>query len=149
MLVNVSHFTDVQGQIKDQIDGLVRQMQEDVRNYSSLTPEVALRNKTIRELRDLFDDEYADSGVTWEAIQPALAAGILPIMVRSVNQKIRGSITVLRAYAPRWPARHCGRRQQPRPGLTLEGLASAIFIAAQRCTTPASDGALVWLQIKL
>lgn len=127
MLVNVSHFTDVQGQIKDQIDGLVRQMQEDVRNYSSLAPEVALRNKTIRELRDLFDDEYADTGVTWEAIQPALAAAILPIMVRSVNQKSGAASLSYAEYAQDGLRVIAVGGNSLARGLTLEGLCISYF----------------------
>ena len=127
MLVNVSHFTDVQGQIKDQIDGLVRQMQEDVRNYSSLAPEVALRNKTIRELRDLFDDEYANTGVKWEAIQPALAAAILPIMVRSVNQKSGAASLSYAEYAQDGLRVIAVGGNSLARGLTLEGLCISYF----------------------
>ena len=127
MLVNVSHFTDVQGQIKDQIDGLVRQMQEDVRNYSSLAPEVAIRNKTIRELRDLFNDEYANTGVKWETIQPALAAAVLPIMVRSVNQKSGAASLSYAEYAQDGLRVIAVGGNSLARGLTLEGLCISYF----------------------
>lgn len=127
MLVNVSHFTDVQGQIKDQIDELIRQMQEDVRNYSSLAPEVALRNKTIRELHDLFDVEYSDAGVTWNEIQPALASAVLPITVRSVNQKSGAASLSYAEYAQDGLRVIAVGGNSLARGLTLEGLCISYF----------------------
>jgi len=127
MLVNVSHFTDVQDQIKEQIDGLVRQMQEDVRNYSGLPPEVALRNRTIRELRDLFDDEYSGAGFTWQDIQRVMATAILPIIVRSVNQKSGAASLSYAEYAQDGLRVIAVGGNSLARGLTLEGLCISYF----------------------
>lgn len=127
MLVNVSHFTDVQIQLKEQIEALVKQMQEDVRNYSALPPEEALRNKTLRELRELFDEEYSDAGCTWESVQGALAAAMLPIVVRSVNQKSGAASLSYSQYAQDGLRVIAVGGNSLARGLTLEGLCISYF----------------------
>ena len=47
MLVNVSRFTAVQDQVAALISSELSRMQQDIRNYSQLAPDTALRNKTL------------------------------------------------------------------------------------------------------
>ncbi|WP_147479331.1 Z1 domain-containing protein [Pseudomonas coronafaciens] len=87
MLVNVSHFTFVQNQIRDILDHEVRLMQSDIRNYASLSTTEALRNNSIRKLYACYNKFYSTLSIPWAKIQAGLAAANLPIQVVAVNQK--------------------------------------------------------------
>lgn len=127
MLINVSHFTDVQGQTRDLVDGLVRQIQEDVRNYAGLELEVALRNRTIKVLYDLFNAEYSNVGVNWIDVQRLLVVAILPIIVRSVNQKSGAASLSYAEYAQDGLRVIAVGGNSLARGLTLEGLCISYF----------------------
>jgi hypothetical protein len=127
MLVNVSHMTLVQDQVREILDLHVRQMQEDIRNYASLPEKEALRNGTLKSLHETYLREYLDAGTSWGEVQATLTAAALPIEVRSVNQK-SGSASL--DYAP---YRQNGLRviavggNSLSRGLTLEGLCVSYF----------------------
>lgn len=87
MLVNVSRFTNVQDQVSQLLDLEIRQIQQDIRNYSRLPLDEALRNRNISLLREVWEREFANAGPEWEAVQLALLGAALPIVVRSVNQR--------------------------------------------------------------
>lgn len=127
MLINVSHFTLIQNQVRDLVFEHLRKMQEDIRNYASLPTDEALKNATLATLHDVFEREYSGSGVSWTQVQSALTAATLPVEVRSVNQK-SGAVSLdyslykqngLRVIA-------VGGNSLAR-GLTLEGLCVSYF----------------------
>ncbi len=128
MLVNVSRFTRVQNELAALINDRLRQMQQDIRNFSQLPPEDALRNGSIRELHELWEAEYRDAGATWDEVQPALLKAALPILVRPVNQ------TAGAASLDFAPHRQNGLRvvavggNSLSRGLTLEGLCTSYFL---------------------
>ncbi|MFM1990354.1 MAG: hypothetical protein RJA99_3311 [Pseudomonadota bacterium] len=127
MLVNVSHFTGVQEQVRDLISHELRQIQEAVRNYSRLSVDEALLNHTIAELNRVFDSEYSESGTSWEQVQEALLGAALPIEVRAVNQRSGAASLDYSQY------RDAGLRviavggNSLSRGLTLEGLCISYF----------------------
>jgi hypothetical protein len=127
MLVNVSRFTNVQDQVAELLDLELRQIQQDVRNYSRLPVEDAIRNRNLFLLRETWEGEFRDSGPEWLDIQGALVDAALPIVVRSVNQRTGAASldfaanrqTGLRVVA-------VGGNSLSR-GLTLEGLCISYF----------------------
>lgn len=127
MLINVSHFTLIQNQVRDILDGLLRNMQEDIRNYSSLPEAQALRNSTLASLYEVYQREYANTGSTWAEVQAALTAATLPIGVRAVNQKT-GAASLNYAEHKEHGLRviAVGGNSLAR-GLTLEGLCVSYF----------------------
>jgi len=127
MLVNVSRFTNVQDQVAELLDQELRQVQQDVRNYSRLPSEEAMRNRNIALLRQTWEREFQDTGPEWLDVQEALVGAALPIIVRSVNQRTGAASldfaanrqTGLRVVA-------VGGNSLSR-GLTLEGLCDSYF----------------------
>jgi hypothetical protein len=127
MLVNISHLTNVQDQVTQLLDQSIRQIQQDIRNYSRLPVEKALRNRNISLLRQTWEREFADAGQEWQQVQSALVGAALPIVVRSVNQRTGAASldfasnrqTGLRIVA-------VGGNSLSR-GLTLEGLCTSYF----------------------
>jgi len=61
MLVNVSRFTNVQDQVATLLHTWLAQVQQDIRNYSQLSPAEALRNPTLAALRTTWDAEFSPS----------------------------------------------------------------------------------------
>ena len=127
MLVNVSRFTAVQDQVAALISSELSRMQQDIRNYSQLAPETALRNKTLSLLSQVWSDQFDGGEFTWETVQKALLDSALPIVVKAINQRTgAGSLdyashreTGLRVIA-------VGGNSLSR-GLTLEGLSTSYF----------------------
>lgn len=90
MLVNVSRFTDVQVEVKEQIVTWLNQVQSDVRNYSALNGIQAMKIKTLRFLKQVWDeyDLERKAEISWSILQTKyLHKAIAPIEVRAVNQK--------------------------------------------------------------
>jgi hypothetical protein len=86
MLVNVSRFTNVQHQVSGLIDECLHLIKRDIQNYSRLRPSEALRSDKLGALKKVYDEEFADSGFDWNAVQKSLLAAALPIRVQEVNQ---------------------------------------------------------------
>ncbi len=93
MLINISRFIDVQNRICKQVDGYVRELQREVKNYYRLGT-AALEHEGIAFIKQVFDTHFAslsdeildgEPRFTWEEIQLALNDAIAPIVVRTVN----------------------------------------------------------------
>lgn len=127
MLINVSHFTLIQEQVKDIVQFLLSTYQQDIRNYSYLSEKEALKNKTMYALHDVFLRYYGHLQIPWSQVQAVLAAATLPIEVRSVNQK-SGSASLNYALYKEHGLRviAVGGNSLAR-GLTLEGLCVSYF----------------------
>src|SRR5207245_2618969 len=72
MLVNVSRFTAVQDQVASLVHEQLSTIQQDIRNYSQLSPQQALRNSSLARAERVWSDEYADAGFTWAIVQRSL-----------------------------------------------------------------------------
>jgi hypothetical protein len=127
MLINVSHFTLIQDQVKDIIDFALRGIQEDIRSYSSLKVSEAIKNKTISELRAVYEKYYSDRGCTWEQVQRELVTAVLPVEVRSVNQKSGGASLNYALYKDNGLRVIAVGGNSLARGLTLEGLCVSYF----------------------
>ena len=127
MLINVSHFTAVQDQIKDLLHTWLSQMQQDIRNYSQLGTSEALRNSNLSALHDTWRREFSDTGFDWETVQQGLVDGVLPISVRAVNQRTgAASLDFKQHQESGLRVMVVGGNSLSR-GLTLEGLSSSYF----------------------
>jgi hypothetical protein len=127
MLVNVSHYTLVQEQVRQQLFDWLQGVREEIRNYASLSVEEATARPELARLRQLYDREYASADFPWARIQPALAAAALPVEVRSVNQRTGAASLDYDQY------RDGGLRviavggNSLSRGLTLEGICASYF----------------------
>lgn len=93
MLVNISRFINVQNKIKDTLNGYVKEIQREVRNYSRMG-KLALKHEHIKFIYDVYNryfitltQEEVDGEETfsWDDILRALDNAISPIVVRSIN----------------------------------------------------------------
>jgi hypothetical protein len=127
MMVNVSRFTAVQNRIAELVDGLVRHIQQDIRNYSQLPPKDACRNGTIASLKETWEEEFPGDGGDWDVVQRALHKAVLPIVVKAVNQST-GAASLDYAASRQTGLRviAVGGNSLSR-GLTLEGLCVSYF----------------------
>lgn len=127
MLVNVSRFTAVQDQVATHVHTWLSQVQQDIRNYSQLNEAEALRNESIAELHKTWMREFSNVGVPWRDVQVGLLAGVLPVVVKAVNQRT-GAASLDYAQHREHGLRviAVGGNSLSR-GLTLEGLSTSYF----------------------
>ena len=127
MLVNVSHFTMVQNQVRDILDSELRTVQTDIQNYAGLSVESALKNSSLAKLKAVFDKSYSNYGINWTTIQAALPAATLPIQVNAVNQKTGPASLDYRSYREKGLRVIAVGGNSLARGLTLEGLCISYF----------------------
>ncbi|MCD5985095.1 Z1 domain-containing protein [Pseudomonas sp. CDFA 610] len=127
MLVNVSHFTLVQNQVRNILDFEVRSMQSDIRNYASLATVDALRNTSLRRLYECFNRFYSKLNIPWSEIQAGLTAANLPIQVVAVNQKSGPASLDYSSYKESGLRVIAVGGNSLARGLTLEGLCVSYF----------------------
>lgn len=88
MMVNVSRFTDVQEFLKVKVSEFVKARQQAIKNYAGLPEKDALKESSVlRELKTIWDAEYAGAEFKWYEIQNGLNASASRIEVVSVNSK--------------------------------------------------------------
>lgn len=137
MLINISRFINVQGEICKLVDGYVRDCQREYKNYCNLPTEQALKHKKIKLAREVYEDLYLNNVkinsdikeemFSWHKVQNNLDKSCSSIVVRTVNggnsQKnlnyIENKEEGLRIIA-------IGGISLSR-GLTLEGLSTSYF----------------------
>lgn len=127
MLINVSHFTFIQDQVRDIIDFSLRSIQEDIRAYSSLSITEALNNNTINNLHSIYERYLKNRGFSWGEIQAALVTAALPVEVRSVNQRSGGASLNYALYKDNGLRVVAVGGNSLARGLTLEGLSVSYF----------------------
>lgn len=94
MMINISRFIAVQGNIARVIDGYVRDAKREIRNYY-LMGEVALQYDIFKLLKSVFDKYYSEFSkkpefkdlkhFSWEQMQKVLYPSISRIEVRTIN----------------------------------------------------------------
>ncbi len=127
MLVNVSAWTNVQEQVRTLLHAWLSQVQQDIRNYSQLPPTEALKNETIAALHATWQAEYDGLGIPWSAVQTALVAGALPVVIQAVNQRTgAASLDYAKHRENGLRVIAIGGNSLSR-GLTLEGLSTSYF----------------------
>ena len=128
MLVNVSRFVAVQGQIRNEIQLLVRQIDSSARVNGTRSPAEATRDPEIAALRQVFQEHYAESsGVSWADVQPRLHESASAVDVVEVNSRAVGSLDYAAHETSGLNVIAVGGFSLSR-GLTLEGLVVSYFL---------------------
>ncbi|GAM58164.1 endonuclease [Vibrio ishigakensis] len=129
MLINVSRFTDVQSNLKILVFNYIKSLSNDILNHYAKEPDIAIRNKSIRQLKATFLKEYSDVEFVWAEVQSQLKASIAPLKVIEVNGSINAE--PLDYDKERYPSGRTiiavGGLSLSR-GLTLEGLTVSYFM---------------------
>ena len=87
MLVNVSHFTAVQNKVADALHVELEDIRRAVRLHGALGPiKAATASTEIAALQEIFNEEFADCGMSWADVLAVLHEAIAPINVQPVNQ---------------------------------------------------------------
>ncbi len=128
MLVNVSRFVRVQGQIRNEIHAQVRRIRSSARVNGARPPAQATRDPEIAALREAFKEHYADSaGVSWADIQSLLHESASAVNVVEVNSRAAGSLNYAAHESSGLNVIAVGGFSLSR-GLTLEGLVVSYFL---------------------
>ncbi len=132
MLVNVSQYVSVQDQVYEMVFTLINYYKQQIKNYSRLDFNNAVRNNTIASFYAIWE-KYDLANITkleWIVIQNKLYDAIMPIEVRLVNQKAKSKGIERLDYEPHKDAGlrviAIGGNSLSR-GLTLEGLCVSYF----------------------
>ena len=128
MLVNISRFVAVQGQIRNEIHALVGRIRSSARVNGAKSPAQAIRDPEIAELRQAFEDHYADSsGVSWADVQSLLHESASAVNVVEVNKRASGALDYAAHETSGLNVIAVGGFSLSR-GLTLEGLVVSYFL---------------------
>jgi len=87
MLVNVTHFTDVQNKVANELHLELESIRQAVRLHGALGPtRAALQSPEIAELQATFESEFIHSGQGWGDVLAHLHTSIGPVKVQPVNR---------------------------------------------------------------
>ena len=127
MLVNVSRFTNVQRQIRNEIHNLLYKLKSNIRINGALPFQKAVQDSEIAALKRIFDIEYGSSAVTWSEVQTRLWESISPIKVIEVNSRSSEALDYEDHKVTSLNVIAVGGFSLSR-GLTLEGLTVSYFL---------------------
>lgn len=132
MLININQYTLPQESTFDLIDIYVDRIQKEIKAYSKLPGQQALKNPSISLLAEIWSDYFLDkkTGKTFEEILPILTESSLPIKVTMVNTKTKSRGLDRLDYEPYKENGYrvivVGGNSLSR-GITLEGLCVSYF----------------------
>lgn len=132
MLVNVSRFVAVQSKISDRIVEWLYEATRDIKHYCMLDEKAACKNEIMKQLRDdWYNPKYpffSNLSVNWGTIQEKfLLHAVLPIEVRTINQKSSTKILDYALYSDTGLRVIAVGGLSLSRGLTLEGLMVSYF----------------------
>lgn len=87
MMVNVSRFVDIQRQIKEQISYYVDTLRRAIKYHYAQPDEICLRNEQMHRLKEIFDKEFGDAGISWTDVKKSLYNASDKLKVFLVNSK--------------------------------------------------------------
>lgn len=87
MMVNVSRFVPVQKAVRDFLSLREKKVREAVLANYAMPEDVSSRNVYMQGLKDTFDAEYADAGLTWEEVKAALVGVFEHLHLYVINSK--------------------------------------------------------------
>lgn len=87
MMVNVSRFVPVQRSVRDFLSLREKRIREAVRANYGMPETVSSANAYLRALREVFDEEFADAGFTWEQVKSALDGVFEHLHLYVINSK--------------------------------------------------------------
>lgn len=126
MLVHVSRYTNVQGQVKNAIHNLVKEIESNIRVNAGKSVNEAALDPEISALKDVFNREYRNAGISWEEMQEKLLNSITAVKVMAINSKSPDTLDYEK-YQNGLNVIAVGGDTLSR-GLTLEGLVVSYFL---------------------
>lgn len=122
MLVNVSRFTSVQRQIRNEIHDFVDGMAASIRINGALPEQNALQDPKIAALHRTFGSQFADmANIPWGQVQDNLGEAVGAIRVAEINSRSGDALKYSDYRDTGWTVIAVGGFSLSR-GLTLEGL---------------------------
>ena len=119
MMVNMSPFRTVQHSIYYLIEDYVDLLRRSINSYAGLPSSIALSSSAkLRELKQVWEQEYSDAPFTWEEMLKTLQETIRPITLAEINSQSKDALDYTRT--PQRVIAIGGYRLSR--GLTLEGL---------------------------
>lgn len=128
MLVNVSRFTGIQGQIAMLVSAQLQRMKDAIQNRHAAPMESALRDPFMRSLHETWGQHYVDGPESWEVIQGALHQAAAGMIVVEINASRNSGALDYRAYADTGLNVIAVGGNSLSRGLTLEGLTVSYFL---------------------
>jgi hypothetical protein len=128
MMVNVSRFNSVQEQVQLLINDELDRVRNAVRSFGGLGEQAVVENALLSSIRDVYLDEYRESGFSFLEVLGEMHKAISPIDVVLVNMTRKQDPLKYDRY--RQQGRHVvaiGGLSLSR-GLTLEGLTISYFL---------------------
>ena len=128
MLVNVSRFVGVQGQVRNELHAFVQRLRSSVRIHGARPPSEARRDPEIDGLYRAFEHHYRDScRMPWPTVQAHLHDSVSAVNVVEVNSRSTGSLDYTAHETGGLNVVAVGGLSLSR-GLTLEGLVVSYFL---------------------
>ncbi|CEH90836.1 Z1 domain-containing protein [Xanthomonas citri pv. durantae] len=87
MMVNVSRFVPVQKAVRDFLSLREKKIREAVLANYAMPEDVSSKNMYMQGLKEAFDAEYADVGVTWAEVKAALSGVFEHLHLYVINSK--------------------------------------------------------------
>ncbi len=87
MMINVSRFVPVQKAVRDFLSLREKKIREAVLANYAMPEEVSSKNMYMQGLKEAFDAEYADVGVTWAEVKAALNGVFEHLHLYVINSK--------------------------------------------------------------
>lgn len=87
MMVNVSRFVPVQRAVRDFLSLREKRMREAVRANYRMPEHVSSANAYMRDLKQVFEDEFSGCGFTWEQVKAALDGAFEHLHLYVINSK--------------------------------------------------------------
>lgn len=128
MLVNVSRFTRVQGDVAREIDQHIARMKAAIQNRHALPVDTALRDPVMRSLHMAWEKHYAKGNEAWGAIQPELHRAAASIRVVEINASKQAGKLDYRAHSETGLNVIAVGGNSLSRGFTLEGLTVSYFL---------------------
>lgn len=128
MLVNVSRFTRVQGDVAKEISRHLVGLQSAVQNRHAMSPETALRDPIIRSLHETWEKHYSDGDEGWPEVQKELHRAAAGMQVVEINASKNSGKLDYRAHAETGLNVIAVGGNSLSRGFTLEGLTVSYFL---------------------
>jgi hypothetical protein len=87
MMVNVSRFVPIQKTVRDFLSLREKKIREAVLANYAMPEDVSSRNTYMQGLKQVFDAEYADAGLTWAEVKAALRGVFEHLHLYVINSK--------------------------------------------------------------
>ncbi|MEB1146827.1 Z1 domain-containing protein [Xanthomonas campestris pv. campestris] len=128
MLVNVSRFTRVQGDVAKEISRHLIELQSAVQNRHAMPPDAALRDPIMRSLHQHWEKHYSDGDESWPEVQQELHRAAAPMQVVEVNASKKSGKLDYRAHSETGLNVIAVGGNSLSRGFTLEGLTVSYFL---------------------